>query len=239
MAARTYARIGKGGGILSRFRWPLFFAVLVSASVLGAIVGGLRVRYRPVEGTDLSAPPGYRAATQLGDLKVGQLSPGGNAVVLAAWVKPGDAGGLWVSRMNEDKMSFISGGTFFLDAFERGMRQSAEKHGRAFSMKHREMREIAGRKFAFFEAMHQTYDLRIVVIRIGRSELLLNANAPDSAPDLHVAGFDALTDQVARLESPETPRAERTRAAGKGAGIGFGAALLPAIFAGTILRRRR
>ena len=220
-------------------RWPVFFAVVVPATLLGAIVGGLRERYRPVEGADFQPPPGYVRAVTLGDLRVGQTTGTGNATVLAIWFQRGHNGGVWIARMNEQKASYIGHGQLFLQAFEQGMRTSAEKHNRELAIKSGETRDIAGRQFACVEATLPDTYRRIAVTSVGRSELLLNADAPIATPDLHAAAYEAMREQVARLAPPEAPRAVRSLAAGKGAGIGFGAALAPAIGLASILRRRR
>src|SRR5690349_3751138 len=99
--------------------------------MLGAIVGGLRVRYRHVEAADLAAPPGYLAAKKLGALVAGGDTGTGNATVLAIWFKRGALGGVWVSRMNSDRASYIGHGELYLKAFEQGMKVSAEKQGRS------------------------------------------------------------------------------------------------------------
>jgi hypothetical protein len=220
-------------------RWPVLFAVVIPATILGAIVGGLRVRYRSVEGSDFAVPPGYARAVQLGELKLGQTIGSGNAIVVALWFKRDTDGGLWIARMDNKTTGLIGHGEVYLKAFEQGMRKSAEKHGRTVTIKSSESKDIAGRQVARIDAIVQGINRRMAAVRVGNTELLLNADSPIDQPELHATGFDAMLGQVARMPAPEQPRAERSYAAGKGAGIGFGASLLPAIGLAAILRRRR
>jgi hypothetical protein len=220
-------------------RWPILFAVVIPATLLGAIVGGLRVRYRAVEGSDLEPPPGYARATQLGELRLGQTIGTGNAIVVALWFKRDIDGGLWIARLDDKGTGLIGHGELYLKAFEQGMRKSAEKHGRTVTIKSRESKDIAGREVARIDAIVQGINRRMAAVRVGNTELLLNADSPINDAELHATGFDAMLGQVARMPAPEHPRAERTAAAGQGAGIGFGASLLPGIGLAAILRRRR
>ena len=222
----------------SAFAWRFFAGGLIAGGVIGAVVGDMLHRDRPVDARDLVAPPGYVPEALYGFWLGAVARRPGDPAMLATWRKPGTPGLLWVARLPDDAPPLLSD-RMLLESVERHVREAAARSRRSMTVKQHEIRSRAGRSYGYFDVVTGDIDECTVVMRIGRSQLLLSSLAPTEHAEAQRDGFDALVDQVARLPPPLLPRAKRRLAASKAALIGLCAGLLPAIGLGAVFRRRQ
>ena len=222
----------------SAFAWRFFAGGLIAGAVIGAVVGDMLHRDRPVDARDLVAPPGYVPEALYGFWLGAVPRRPGDPAMLATWRKPGTPGVIWVARLPDDVPPLLSD-RMLLESVERHVREAQARSRNQMKIKQHEIRWRAGRPYGFFDVAVGDIDECTVVIRIGRSQLLLTSMAPSEHADAQREGFDALIDQVARLPPPLLPRAKRRIAAAKAALIGLLAGLLPAIGMGAVFRRRQ
>lgn len=216
----------------AKFVWPIIPAGLALGAIIGGLVGAHRSAKALVEGADIQAPAGYQPTSKI---------PGDKSnVVLAGWTASSGHSVMWVSRTKDPIARSGFGGDEFFAGIEKGMRDAAGRQHVSVDVKKRETRQVAGRTVYYLEAeVAHGAILRNAGLLVERSELFVSAAMPTAEADEQRPTFDAMIDQLARLEPHPVGPADRYVAEGEDAATGLMVAILPSIGLAAVFRRRR